>query len=154
MLSVTENDTSTLLSAATGYPVQVPYLSNTGATRDAMDFMLLYTPTYRQVVSNLDLDFLVAINFSPYGKSVLGPGFNTYHGGFFNIGAEASYRDANHFTITYQRFYGNQLSSVIPGNPAYENNSIPSWGQGSGDRNYVAVSIYRSFGLKASQKAK
>ena len=79
-----------------------------------MDFMLLYTPTYRQVVSNLDLDFPVALNFSPYGKSVLGPGFNTYHGGFFNIGAEASYRDANHFTITYQRFYGNQPPPSSP----------------------------------------
>src|SRR5208283_3211358 len=69
LLSVTYNDTYTRTPSAGGSPVQVPYLTNTGITRDAMDFMLLWSATYRQVISNMDLSFPIALNFSPYGKS-------------------------------------------------------------------------------------
>jgi hypothetical protein len=117
-----------------------------------MALMAIYTPTYRQVLTGMDLNFPVALSFSPYGKSVMGPGFNTHQGGFFNIGANVSYRDANQFVVTYQRFFGHQAGGTIPGDPGNLNQNRPSWGQSSGDRNYIAFSIYRSFGVRASQK--
>lgn len=155
-ISVTQNDTQVFVDTSTpGPPVfhALNYFDATKATRDAMVMMAVYTPTYRQVRPGWDLGVPVGIQFSPYGRSVLGPGFNTYHGGFFNIGATLAYRDANRFSITYQRFYGPHQGGVIPGQPyAALNQAIFSYGQSYADRNYIALSIYRTFGLRASQK--
>jgi len=152
-LSVTQNDIATYQDATVPTVFhRVNYFQDTRATRDAMVFMAIYTPTYRKVRPYTDLSIPVAFQFSPYGRSVLGPSFNTYHGGFFNIGASIAYKDANNFSITYQRFIGSQVGAVTPGDPQNANQTRFSYGQTLGDRNYIALSIYRSFGIKASQK--
>jgi hypothetical protein len=115
------------------------------ATRSAMAFMVLYTPTYRQILPGVELSIPVGFNFSPYGRSVLGPSFNTHHGGFFNIGASVAYRDATRLSLTYQRFIGEQGGFA-------DANNLFSYKQAQGDRNYIALSIYRTFGVRASQK--
>ena len=154
-ISVTKNDITTYQDATVPYVFHsVNYFQDSHATRDAMTFMAIYTPTYRQVLSHVDLSVPVAIQFSPYGRSVLGPGFNTYHGGFFNIGANIAYKDANHFSITYNRFIGPEEGALIPGDPQNANQTRFSYGQAFHDRNYISLSIYRSFGFKASSRKK
>ena len=153
-ISVTKNDIATYQDASGDGFHLVNYFQDSHATRDAMTFMAIYTPTYRQVLSNVDLSVPVAFQFSPYGRSVLGPGFNTYHGGFFNIGAAIAYKDANHFSITYQRFIGPEEGALIPGDPQNANQTRFSYGQQWKDRNYISLSIYRNFGVKASNQKK
>jgi len=120
------------------------WTTENNATKQAIAFMALYTPTYHQIRSGLDLNVPIGINFSPYGRSVLGPGFATEKGGFFNIGGGLAYHDANRFSITYQRFLGDQGGSVFNNNFSYK--------QSYGDRNYVVLSLYRTFGVQASEK--
>jgi hypothetical protein len=161
-ISITQNEIlPTTIFTATGsipYPFNYGYFQNTQATHDAMVFMLTYAPAYRQVLSGTDLSFPVGFQFSPYGRSVFGPGFNTYHGGFFNIGADIAYRDVNRFSITYQRFIGPQAANIVYGDlqpvPGAVGQQIFSYGQSMGDRNFIVLSIYRSFGVRASQKAR
>jgi len=153
LVSVTKNSGWWNLPSITGNCGSSPSYSQTNpavcnsATHNAMIMMAVYTPTYRQVLPGVDLSIPIGINGSPFGRSVLGPGFNTYHGGFFNIGASLAYRDANRFSITYQRFYGKQIGSI-------DQNNLLSFGQSFGDRNYISISIYRTFGVRASQKSK
>jgi hypothetical protein len=116
------------------------------ATKQAVVFMAVYTPTYHQIRPGLDLSVPIGINFSPYGRSVLGPAFGTEHGGFFNAGLSLAYHNANRFTVTYQNFIGAQDGSVAA------NNNF-SYKQSYGDRDYLVFSIFRTFGLQASQKA-
>jgi len=154
-ISVTKNDIVTYQDTTDPTVFHsVNYFQDSHATRDAMTFMAVYTPTYRQVLSNVDLSVPVAFQFSPYGRSVLGPGFNTYHGGFFNIGASIAYKDANHFSITYQRFIGPEEGALIAGDPQNYNQTRFSYGQQWKDRNYISLSIYRNFGVKASNQKK
>jgi hypothetical protein len=157
-ISVTKNDIatyedSTYAANPVGPPVfhNVNYFQDSHATRDAMAFMAIYSATYRQLRPHLDVVIPVALQFSPYGRSALG-GFNTYHGGFFNVGANFAYKDANHFSITYQRFIGPEQGALIPGDPQNYNQQRFSYGQVFKDRNYIALSIYRNFGVIASQK--
>ena len=153
LLSVTKNNGWWTVPFASGNCGTTTSVSQTDkaicntATKNAMIFQVVYTPTYHQALPGVDLLVPVGFNFSPYGRSVLGPGFNTHHGGFFNIGAEVRYRDSNRFTVTYQRFLGEQIGSV-------DQSNLLSYGQSFGDRNYISFSIYRTFGLRASQKAK
>jgi hypothetical protein len=108
--------------------------------------MAVYTPTYHQIRPGLDLSVPIGINFSPYGRSVLGPAFGTEHGGFFNAGLSLAYHNANRFTVTYQNFIGAQDGGVnAAGKFSYKQNY--------GDRDYLVFSIFRTFGLQASQKA-
>jgi hypothetical protein len=129
-------------------PVGSPnwWTSESNATKHAVAFMAVYTPTYHQVRPGLDLSVPIGINFSPYGRSVLGPAFGVEHGGFFNAGLSLAYHDANRFTVTYQNFIGAQDGGVnAAGKFSYKQNY--------GDRDYLVFSIYRTFGLRASQKA-
>jgi Protein of unknown function (DUF1302) len=152
LVSVTKNNGWWTLPSITGNCGTTPSASQTNpavcnsATHNAMIMMAVYTPTYRQALPGVDLSIPVGFNVSPFGRSVLGPGFNTHHGGFFNIGASLAYRDANRFSITYQRFFGKQIGGI-------DQNNLLSYGQVYGDRNYLSISIYRTFGVRASQKA-
>jgi hypothetical protein len=116
----------------------------------ALALQALYTLSYDQVRPNLSLDIPIGLTFDPIGKSALGPvgNFSAYHGGGINFGLTATYRDKNKFGVTYQRYVGDQMGAIASNpSPHY------SYGQSLGDRNYIALSINRSFGLRASQKS-
>lgn len=122
------------------------WASEGNATKNAIAFMAVYTPTYHQVRSGLDVSIPIGLNFSPYGRSALGPAFATEKGGFFNVGVSLAYRNATFVTVTYQNFIGEQGGSV-------NSNSQFGYKQVYGDRDYLVFSIHRTFGLRASQKA-
>ena len=116
----------------------------------ALALQALYTLSYDQVRPNLNLDIPLGLTFDPIGKSALGPvgNFAAYHGGTVNFGLTATYRDKNKFGITYQRYVGDQMGAIASNpTPHY------SYGQSLGDRNYIALSINRSFGVRASKKS-
>lgn len=119
----------------------------------ALALQALYTLTYDQVRPGLSLDIPIGLSVCPIGKSVLGPGgnFAAYQGGNVNFGVTATYHDKNKIGVTYQRYFGDQMS-IIQLNPL-TGIARYSYGQSMGDRNYIAFSFNRSFGLRASQKS-
>jgi len=133
--------------AADWYPIPSQGVAGNASTVNALAFMGVYTPTYRQVLPNWEVSVPVGFNYSPWGRSALGIGFAGHQTGFVNIGATVTYAQVNVFTVTYQRFLGAEAGVVSAGGNY-------TYGQSLGDRNYVSFSIYRKFGLRASQKAR
>jgi len=130
--------------AADWYPNPATGIAGNHSTVNALAFMGVFTPTYRQVFHGMDLSVPVGFNYAPWGRSPLGVGFAGHQTGFANIGASLTYRQVNVFTATYQYFIG-------PQNGATLSNGWFSYAQTLGDRNYVSFSLYRTFGVRAGK---
>jgi len=83
----------------------------------------------------------VGFNYSPWGRFALGPVIGDHQTGYVNIGAQLQYHDVNNFTVPYQYFIGPQAGMV---------NSVGqlTYAQSMGDRNYVSLSVYSTFGVR------
>jgi len=108
------------------------------AEKDAVGFRMVYTPTYRQVLPNLDLSIPIGLSYFPMGKSSVVPGFGWDEGGDVSIGLSGSYLDVWRFSLSYTHFYGPEGSFLN------ENLNL-SFKQSLGDRGFVALSFYRTF---------
>ena len=128
-----------------------PALLDPGATRDGVGFRLLYTPTYRQVRSGLDLSFPFNFAFFPMGKSSVIYPFGPDKGGDFTISVNASYLDAWRFSLGYTRFYGTPAGALYV-NPAHPGPPVFTYDQPYADRGYIAFSVYRSIGLRKGRQ--
>jgi hypothetical protein len=140
------NHLVSVTNAGPWYPNPATGAAGNHATANALAFMGVYTPTYRQVISALDVFIPVGFNYAPWGRSALGSGFGGHQTGFVNIGAQLQYHDANNLTVTYQYYIGPQAGVA---------NAVgqSTYAQSSGDRNYVVFSLYRTFGAKTHQTA-
>jgi hypothetical protein len=114
-----------------------------GATRDAVGWQVTYSPTYRQVRHGLDLSPNVGWSFFPMGKSSVVGGFGVDKGGTVSVGLSATYRETWRSGLNYNHFYGPVGSTLNP-------NGTFTYKQSSADRDFIAFSIYRSFGLRAA----
>ncbi|WP_085316737.1 DUF1302 domain-containing protein [Derxia lacustris] len=108
------------------------------ATRDGLAMRVVYEPSYRQVLPGLDLSVPVGISYSPKGKSGAVSGFGTHRGGDMNLGIAGAYLDAWRFSLTWTHYYGG-LSPFLDATSDY------SFGQSLKDRDYLALSLRRSF---------
>ncbi|MFB3917479.1 MAG: DUF1302 family protein [Terriglobales bacterium] len=122
-----------------------PQALDPGVTRDGVGFRLLYTPTYRQVFSGLDLSIPVGFSFFPMGKSAVLYPFGPDKGGDFSVGVSTSYLDAWRFSLTYTQFYGPAGGALIV-------DSFPAphftFKQSLADRNTISFSIFRTIGIR------
>ena len=116
------------------------------ATRDAVSLRLVFEPTYRQVLSGLDLGVPVGLGWTPKGsRSVIGPfAYPAEGGGDFTLGLNGTYDQAWKFNVAYTKFFGNAAPLLdLPANPA----TPPSftYQQSRKDRDFVSISVRRSF---------
>jgi len=101
------------------------------ATAAAFDFVL--TPTYYNVLPNLQLTFPIGIDYNFLGRSEFDEGMQ--HGtGTFDLGVTGTYRSTWIASLTYQDYLG---KPTVPGaNTTYNDLA---------DRGYVALNIQHSF---------
>jgi len=95
--------------------------------RDAWGFQTLFTPTYFQVLPDLDINLPIAFGYTPQGKSPL-PVFNGPHkGGTVSLGVSAQYRTVWYASLQFTHFYG------------------PAAYQTLKDRDFLSLSLQRTF---------
>ncbi|MBK8595421.1 MAG: DUF1302 domain-containing protein [Holophagales bacterium] len=77
-------------------------------TRDAWGFRLVFEPTYRQVLSGLDLSVPVGIGYNPKGSSMAIETFNggADDGGDLNVGVTGTFNGAYKFSINWTTYLG------------------------------------------------
>ena len=122
-------------------------LLDTAAKKQALSIQGIYDITYRQALHGLDLTPRIGFSFSPLGKSSV-TGLGVERGGNIALSLNASYLDVWRASITYNTYYG----------PVYPYQLVKagggtrfSFGQSMADRDFIAFSIYRSFGLHLNQ---
>ena len=109
-----------------------------GATDDGLGFKVVYTPTYRQFFSGVDISLPVGLSYFPLGKSAVVSTFGADKGGDMNIGITATYLDRVTAGLTYTHYYGPEDTNL---NAASQFN----FKQALKDRDYLAFSIKTTF---------
>ncbi|ROZ75077.1 DUF1302 domain-containing protein [Ramlibacter sp. WS9] len=115
-----------------------------GRTRDATALQFIYTPTYRQVVSGLDLSVPVGVRYTVAGNSSV-TAWDAKGSGSANIGVQGDYLGVWQFSATYTHFIG-RAAPFADYSPLLTGGSV-IYGHGNhlADRNNVALSVRRTF---------
>lgn len=108
------------------------------ATDDGLGFKVVYTPTYRQFFSGIDISIPVGVSYFPLGKSAVFSSFGPDKGGDMNIGITATYLDRVTAGLTYTHYYGAEDTNL---NAASQFN----YKQSLKDRDYLAFSVKTTF---------
>ncbi|WP_434765938.1 DUF1302 domain-containing protein [Pseudomonas triticicola] len=108
------------------------------ATDDGLGFKLVYTPTYRQLFSGVDISIPVGISYFPLGKSAVVSSFGPDNGGDINIGITATYLDRVTAGLTYTHYYGAEDTNL-------NGLSQFNYKQSLKDRDYLAFSVKTTF---------
>ena len=109
-----------------------------GATDDGLGFKVVYTPTYRQFFSGVDISLPVGLSYFPLGKSAVVSTFGADRGGDMNIGITATYLDRVTAGLTYTHYYGPEDTNLNGANQF-------NFKQALKDRDYLAFSIKTTF---------
>ena len=108
------------------------------ATDDGLGFKMVYTPTYRQLFSGIDISIPLGISYFPLGKSAVVSSFGPDNGGDINIGITATYLDRVTAGLTYTHYYGAEDTNL---------NALSQFNykQSLKDRDYLAFSVKTTF---------
>jgi hypothetical protein len=106
--------------------------------KTAWGFRMVYEPSYRQVLSGLDLSVPLGFAYFPKGKSSVVGTFGPDEGGDMSIGLNAAYLDVWRCSLSYTHFYGPEAGFLDADN--HQNME-----QALADRDFVSFSIYRTF---------
>ncbi len=94
--------------------------------RQALAFQLLFTPTWYQVLRNLDLNLPVSFSYSPAGKAPL-PVFDAVHGGgTLSVSLSGTYRKVWSGGLQFTYFFGSAQFQPLK------------------DRTFVSLSVQRT----------
>lgn len=107
-------------------------------TKDALGVRMVYEPKYRQVFSGVDISVPVGLAYFPKGTSSVVGSFGPDKGGDMNIGIKLTYLDVWRCGLTYTHYYGSSGTFL-------DQNNYFSFKQSYADRDFVALSIYRTF---------
>lgn len=108
------------------------------ATDDGLGFKFVYTPTYRQFFSGIDISIPVGVSYFPLGKSAVVSSFGPDNGGDINIGITATYLDRVTAGLTYTHYYGAEDTNL-------NGLSQFNYKQSLKDRDYLAFSVKTTF---------
>jgi hypothetical protein len=107
----------------------------------------VFTPTYRQVMSGLDVSVPIGIGYAPRGSRslALGPGvLPPENGGDVTLGLAAVYHNTWNFHLAYTHFFG-RADTLLSADPARASAPPFTYGQTLRDRDFVALTVRRSF---------
>jgi hypothetical protein len=108
------------------------------ATDDGLGFKVVYTPTYRQFFSGVDIGIPVGLSYFPLGKSAVVSSFGPDNGGDMNIGITATYLDRVTAGLTYTHYYGPEDTNLNGANQFNFKQSLK-------DRDYLSFSVKTTF---------
>ncbi len=117
-----------------------PGMLNDNATRDATAVRLSFAPTYRQVISGLDLTPSIGGSYTWGKSSALGPGFGPDKGGDFSIGLRAVYLGEWFATLNWTTYHGPEGPTLGPTTPPKA-----QFKQALKDREFISISLSTSF---------
>ncbi len=124
-----------------------PAALDPNGTRDAYGLRMVFTPTYRQVVSGLDLSVPVGLGYSPRGSRslALGPGYlPPENGGDMTIGIAGVYQSAWFLNLSYTHFYG-AAKTLLTTPQAPGEVPLYNYGQSYKDRDFITLTVRRTF---------
>jgi hypothetical protein len=109
------------------------------ATRDAIGFQVVFSPSYYQVLPGLDISVPIGIGYNPMGRSsVVGFNGGGYHTGNFTLGVKGVYEQVWNVSLNYTRYLG-------AGQPLLDAAGHFTYGQTLADRDFISLSLSRSF---------
>ncbi len=111
---------------------------NPNADKSATAMRMVYSPTYRQVVSGWDLSPSVGLGYGWGKSSAVGPGFGVNKGGDFNIGLGAVYLGNWFVNLNYVHYLGKEA-------PTLDNANNTQFLQSLRDRNFLTLSMRTTF---------
>ena len=113
-------------------------------TRDATAMQMIFTPTYRQAVSGLDLSVPIGLRYTLDGRSSITP-WEARGNGSANIGLDGNYLGVWQFSLNYTHFIGKAVP-FVDYSPSMTGGR-PFFGDGNAlaDRNFVALTLRRTF---------
>lgn len=79
---------------------------DSNARRSGLGLRMTYEPTYRQVLSGLDIGVPMGIGYAPAGKSSAGSGLGPHHGGDMTLGMNLTYLDVWRASLSVTHYYG------------------------------------------------
>jgi hypothetical protein len=114
-------------------------------TRDATSARVIFEPAYYQVADGLDLSIPIGLGYNIDGRSRAIFNFNggSAHGGDFNIGVNATWRQDWKIGFSYVRFLGS-AGTFLKNNPATDTPML-SYAQPLKDRDYLSFNLKRAF---------
>jgi hypothetical protein len=115
-----------------------------GRSRDATALQFIFTPTYRQVAPGLDLSVPVGLRYTVSGNSPV-TAWDAKGSGSANVGVEGTYLGDWQFALTYTHYIGKAVPFVDYSPLLAGGNPIYGHGNPLADRNYLALSLRRTF---------
>ena len=118
-----------------------PQAVDPNATRDALGFRMLFSPTYYQVLDGLDVSIPIGLGYNPKGRSSAVSLFNggVDKGGDFSIGIRGDYQKDIILGLTYTTYFGNTGAVLEPSNDRL------SFDQYYKDRSNISATVQMSF---------
>jgi hypothetical protein len=112
-------------------------------SRDAVALRGVFQPTYRQVIPGLDLAPQIGLGWAPKGsRSAITPVSMPQNGnGDVTLGVDATYQDVWRASLAFTHYFGTTGGFLVPAG----NNTSLGFKQYYGDRDFVALSVRRSF---------
>lgn len=115
-----------------------------GRTRDATAIQVIFTPTYRQALQGVDLSVPIGLRYSVSGNSSV-TAWDPKGAGNATFGLEGNYLGVWQFAINYTKYIGKAVP-FVDYNPLLAGGAaIYGTGNSLKDRDYVTVSIRRTF---------
>ena len=108
------------------------------STRDASGLRIAFEPQYFQVLPQLDITVPISLGYALSGRSSVSS-FGPEKGGDLTIGINAEYQKVWRASLQYVRFLGSAGAVTATGT------TFASYKQFYGDRDFVSLSIQRSF---------
>ncbi len=115
-----------------------------GRSRDATAIQFIFTPTYRQVMDGLDLTVPVGLRYTIDGNSSV-TAWDARGSGTANIGVTGDYLSVWQFSLTYTHYIGRAVPFVDYSPLLTGGSAIYGHGNALADRNYLALSVRRTF---------
>jgi len=113
-------------------------LLNPNADKSSVAARLIYSPTYRQLFSGLDVTPSVGLGYTHGASSAVGTAFGVNKGGDFNLGVSMIYRNQFKFSLRYITYLGKEGGSLDAENRLQFKQSLK-------DRDFVSFSLSTTF---------
>lgn len=111
---------------------------NPNADRDAVSIRMVFEPSYRQVLSGLDISVPIGVGFGIGNSGAVGTAVNGQHVGDISIGVNGTYENAWRLGLSYTHYFG-------PEGAYLDSNNNPSFKQALKDRDFIALTASRTF---------